>query len=508
MKKKQPIIQLLVLIVPVFIQFASFAQGVIKTESGARIISETGSYWVVDNGSFILISQSAANPATMGNLKIEDDASLTIEPLSYLTVSGTLTNAFGNDGLIVKSGGSLIQNTAGVPATVERAITAGEWHLISAPVSNAVSSMFTGYYLQKHTESTNVYNDIIPANVPLTPMQGFALFGDAGLPTAIYSGTLDNGVESISTTYSGAGKGWNLVGNPYSSSIDWNAASGWMKTNVNGSVYFHVNNATWATWNGAIGTNGGSRYIASGQGFFVEATANGVLGMNNSVKVHNAATFFKNSGEAVNNMIRLEVSGNGYADEAVVWFRPEATAAFDGEYDAHKLYGDVAGAAQIYSLGVFPLAINVLPETPAVPVGIHAGTGGTYTIAATEINDFTDVSLEDTKTGIFTNMMNDSYTFNFVPGENELRFVLHFGPLPVKEKENPVTNIYSYQKTVYIDLKEQTKGEAYIYTVSGQLIATASATKGINKIILTTTGVYVVKLVTDKTMVVKKVWIE
>jgi len=508
MKKLKLFILLPALILPVLIQFPSFAQGVIKAESGARIVSETGSYWVVKNGSFALTSQSAANPAVMANLKVEPSASLTVEPQSYLTVTGTLSNTSGNDGLVVKSGGSLIQNTMDVHAIVERAISAGGWHLISAPVSDAVSGMFTGYFLQKHTESTNVYTDIIPNNVPLTPMQGFALFGNAGLPTATYSGTLNTGSESFSTSYSGVGKGWNLAGNPYSSSIDWNAASGWTKTNVNASIYLHVNNAAWATWNGAIGTNGGSRYIASGQGFFVEATAAGTLGMNNSVKVHNAATFFKNSQEAVHNLIRLEVSGNGYADEAVVWFEPEATAGFDGEYDAHKLYGDVAEAAQIYSLGVVPLAINVLPETRAVPVGIHAGTSGIYTIAATEINDFTEVSLEDTKTAIFTNMLNDSYSFNFATGENELRFILHFGPLAVKEKENPVTNIYSYQQTVYIDMKEQAGGEVFIYSLSGQLIATATVTRGINRIGLVTSGVYIVKLLTDKTMVVKKVWIE
>jgi hypothetical protein len=77
---------------------SSFAQGVIKAETGAYIKSETGSYWVVDNGAFTLTSPGAANPAEMANLKIEADASLTIGPLNYLTVTGTLTNNAGNTG--------------------------------------------------------------------------------------------------------------------------------------------------------------------------------------------------------------------------------------------------------------------------------------------------------------------------------------------------------------------------------------------------------------------------
>ena len=51
--KRKPIIRLLVFILPSLIQLSSFAQGVIKAETGAYIRSETGSYWVVDNGAFV-----------------------------------------------------------------------------------------------------------------------------------------------------------------------------------------------------------------------------------------------------------------------------------------------------------------------------------------------------------------------------------------------------------------------------------------------------------------------
>jgi hypothetical protein len=57
-------------------------------------------------------------------------------------------------------------------------------------------------------------------------------------------------------------------------------------------------------------------------------------------------------------------------------------------------------------------------------------------------------------------------------------------------------------------MKEQTGGEVFIYSLSGQLVATATVTGGINRIILLNTGIYIVKLETDQEMVVKKVWIE
>ncbi|MFZ4706568.1 MAG: beta strand repeat-containing protein, partial [Bacteroidales bacterium] len=198
----------------------------------------------------LLISNSSAGGVLLGNnlivnnnITITIGSKLSISPATNLTVTGAFANNAGESGLVVKSGGSLIENN-GVSATVEREITGDEWHLISSPVSDATSGIFTGKYLQTHTESTNAFTDIIPTNVPLTAMKGYALWGVESISTVAFPGTLNTGTQSYSTSYSGPGKGWNLVGNPYPSSIDWNAASGWTKTNVNGSIYLHVNAAT------------------------------------------------------------------------------------------------------------------------------------------------------------------------------------------------------------------------------------------------------------------------
>jgi hypothetical protein len=448
-----------------------------------------------------------ANNQTAGSLVIESGAKLTIATTKALTVNGTLTNSAGISGLVINSGGSLIESTAGVSATVERVIPGNQWHLISAPVSDATSLVFWHKYLQTHTESTNAYTDILSTTENLTPMKGFALWGDDAGFTASYTGPLNAGAESYTTTYSGSGKGWNLAGNPYPSSIDWNAATGWTKTNVNGSTYLHVNAANWATYNGSIGTNGGSRYIAPCQGFFVEASAAGTLGMNNSVRIHNISTFFKNYEEPVNNMIRLEVSGNGYTDEAVVWFRPDATNEFDSRYDSRKLFGDVPEAPQIYTSGTSELAINTLPETSIVPLGVRCAVSGSYTIAATEINDMQYATLEDTKTGIFTELAKSPYIFGFETGENELRFILHFSAIEIGDNQPETANIYSYQKTVFVIMKRLVKGDIYIYNIAGQLVASKLSAQGTNRINLLNTGNYFVKVVTDKSTFVKKVFI-
>ena len=196
----------------------------------------------------------------------------------------------------VGSGARLVDRGAGylVPggtATVDRDYLGGEWHLISSPVAGATANMFLGLFLQNHTESTNVYTDITDPVTPLNAMQGYALWNDAA-GTASFVGTLNTGNFGSGLTRTGLG--WNLVGNPYPSPIDWDALTGWTKTNVDNATYRHVNNATWAEYVGGVGANGGTRYIAGEQGFFVGVTTGftaGTLSMTNDVSTHSYFNF-------------------------------------------------------------------------------------------------------------------------------------------------------------------------------------------------------------------------
>ncbi len=109
--------------------------------------------------------------------------------------------------------------------------------------------------------------------------------------------------NNIIRSGAGADFGWNLVGNPYPSAIDWEASSGWTKTAVNPTIYIHKTNG-WASYNAGsqTGNNGGSRNIASGQAFFVEQTDGGgpypeyaSLKMTTEVQVHNPVDYLKNT---------------------------------------------------------------------------------------------------------------------------------------------------------------------------------------------------------------------
>ncbi len=425
----------------------------------------------------------------------------------YPTVS---TPAFCNN-VTVESGASLITNaalTVSGTSTVKRDYTGNEWHLISSPVLGATANMFLGEYLQSHNEATNLYTDIIDPLTSLNVMQGYAVWNTAG-GTAEFMGSMNTGLvgTNVSRTNPGTSSGWNLVGNPYASAIDWDAVSGWTKTNVENATYRHVNATTWASYVGGTGVNGGTRYIAPCQGFFVSVTdgqTTGTLAMNNSVRTHTSSPFFK---DEVADIIRLEVSGNGYTDETAIRFLDVATSDFDAEWDAHKLFGAVNEAPAIYSAENGMMAINSLPETNTVPVGVKAGVTGEFSITATETSEFANVILQDLLKGIFTDLKTGSYTFNY-DMEFDNRFILHFTPMAIGEDFANLINIYSTQKDVFVNVPANTSGEIVVYNVMGQEIIRSEINSTENKVTMNESAYYIVKVMSNESVVTKKVFVK
>jgi len=456
-----------------------------------------------------LIHAQSMDIGTGAVLTIGVDASVSvgtaIEPVAITNTS--------NAALVIKSestgSGSLI--CGGTPnATVERYYTGNVWHLISSPISNGQSGLFTGLYLQSHDEPTNAYTDIIPTNIPLTQGQGFALF-NSSTATAEFMGTLNTGNVSINLTRSATGntRGWNLVGNPYSSSIDWNA-SGWANTNVGGSTYRRLTDGSgnWAMWNGTTGTNGATQYIASGQGFFVtvndDASTTGTLGFSSAVRAFDNTTFYKS---VISELVRLKITGNGFSDETIVYIDENSTHDFDDQIDAYKILSFEPSAPSIFIVADENMAISAMPEIKSVPVGVKLGQGsGSCTIIATEINDFSQVYLKDEYTGVITDLITESYTFDYIPDITE-RFTLHFAPLDIEDNQAEINSIFASGNQINIMLNAGIKGEVFIYSINGQLIKSASFTEGFNQVNIDKTGNYIVKVITSTGVITEKVFI-
>ena len=148
--------------------------------------------------------------------------------------------------------------------------------------------------------------------------------------------------------------GFNLLGNPYPSSIDWNA-SGWQTarnlTNVYDAIYIYnpaltasTSSMTYPTYLNGTGTNGGSNIIRSGQAFFVNADPSASISFLEAYKSTEVTGGFFRS--ATPEMMRVTyMQNNEHLDDIVIRYNDDAQAGFDPRFDAISMGGDANGLA-------------------------------------------------------------------------------------------------------------------------------------------------------------------
>lgn len=458
---------------------------------------------------------------------IQPGAKMTVENGAKLATTGTAGITVQSDA--TGTGSFLDQNTTGGNVTfagtqsVERYLATDAWHLISAPISDALSGIFVAQYLRPYNEAGNSWGDyIVSLTTPLTSGIGFSCW-PVTAQAYTFSGTINTGTVSPALTYSGAALGNNLIGNPYPSAIDWNASGGWTKTNIGGTIWFWNQSAlTYDTWNGTTGTHDVTKYIAVGQGFFVQAIGSSPsISMTNEVRVHNSQSFLKNSD--LPNALRLEAK-NGYgSDEIVVYFDPSSSWIYDPMIDSRKMFSDGV-APQLYSFkpgDPEELSISVLPEITnplVIPVGLNIGKNGNYRITASQMESFApnvSLYLEDLKLGTAINLRDEPvYIFSGDTKDAPHRFNLHFSnwPYGVQDQQtNDKIRIYSFEKSIYVknDSGISLEGELFIYDPLGRYLCqyelTGSEINRFSPDLLR--GYYIVKVLAKSTVHTQKVFI-
>ncbi|WP_338767116.1 choice-of-anchor D domain-containing protein [Bernardetia sp. ABR2-2B] len=380
------------------------------------------------------------------------------------------------------------------------------YHLFSSPFSNATVSQFgddmglvltTAYNTAPepafvrpfptffHYDETNgrantsaYYNDFISNyKVPTTPNLEVAKGYQANIATGTtidLNGTLNNGDISLAVTNSSgnAADGYNLVGNPYPSPIDWDnvhAAS----IGVENALYLEIPTsqydgrfAEYVAGTGVV-NNGGKKEIASMQGFFVRTVAGGTVNMNNTVRLDTDTRFYKTT-ETQNTkegLVRVALQGNNTLDETTIYFQNGATANFDGKYDAAKIHKFNSKLSTLYSYNEDAedteyFAINGLgsfKENQTLPLAMNILKGGDYEITLRSMKYFHskhELYLYDSLTDSLHNLKAEGdYKFEAKKGYEIKRFVLLFktdASQDFFENEklmvypNPTSNSFSY----------------------------------------------------------------
>lgn len=250
-------------------------------------------------------------------------------------------------------------------------------------------------------------------------LTGYALnFGGTSVSKTVeISGTLNNGNQQVHLTHNNGlyTKGFNLVGNPYPSPIDWNAASGWTKTNVDDAIYFFTASTgeqykgIYSSYVNGVQSGGGSsgNIIPSMQGFFVHVTDSPTntypvtanLGTTNLVRITNFdQPFYKSPEEENFNLIRLNAKFDNLplSDETVIYFNRNASEDFDRDLDALKLLNTNNLVPNFYTISSNEkmLSINAVPsnfnaEILRIPLGFDVENEGWISISLSHENQFT-----------------------------------------------------------------------------------------------------------------------
>ena len=464
------------------------------------------------NGTGLCTINSTAD---CNNMTINPEKALTVNASQTLSINGQMTIKSTAAGT-----GSFINNGTvnyAMDSKIERYLAASKWHLVSSPITNGLSGVFLDIWLRPYDEFTNTFGAYItPVNIPMPTGQGFSVWTNSANEIRTFTGLVNQGTVTPSVQLTGAAgpsTGWNLIGNPYPSAIDWDASSGWAKTNIANSIYVWNNNQ-YATYIGGIGTNGGSRYIAMEQGFFVQATAPGSsISMNNNVRVHNSVSYMKTNDEDPTNIIRIKVNKDSNSDETVIAIRENGSTVFNPETDAVKLPGSTTSPQMhtIKSDNSF-LAISAWTSTNEI-IGKYiyldiAETGSHQLLYTHTLSETNIPRLFDTKTQTVVEP-NTPYSFNATVGDANTRFqFIESLPMSVDNSQNSSNiTIWESNKILYIlNFSNNAIKQVIIYGTDGKIVHNGTQTT--TDLSNLSSGMYMVKVITESKTQVKKIIIK
>jgi len=282
------------------------------------------------------------------------------------------------------------------------------------PIGNGMMFFFRGNRASATlaAETLTSYTTPVTATLKMsgTLNQGPVVVHNWYTPSSATIGYTGSGTGST-TNY--AVRGFNLVGNPYPSSIDWSTFSNSVSTapiyglNVGPTIWtFDPGTKNFATYNATtnIATGNGGKIIESGQGFFVLATAaSPALTFQESAKTSTQVTgshLLMDKRTALNTLsqgaynsymrIKLVADSVNYND-MVIGFNPGSTTRFNAAEDSKFVQGlgNLESISAISSDSVKAAAKWVpLPKGNAsqlINLHVAVASTGQYTMQRTDL---------------------------------------------------------------------------------------------------------------------------
>ncbi len=548
------------------------------TPAGVPVISDC--IYIPSTGNNPIISNSSD---TRGyTLEIENGAELIQQPYSTLTIEDQIIIAPNGD-LEIKDHASLVQITDVITnqntgsARVQRQvheIDNTDYVYWSSPVDafdvesiSPGASSSTIYHWTPTTENGTVgkHGTWLNTTENMIPGKGYAvrgLVGTAIAETAEFQGVLNNGQISFPISrgtytggnYSGIGNtstkdddNWNLMGNPYPSSI---SIDDFVRANpdIDGTLYFwtYLNSASsesnvpfygdyrynydasdYASANpfGSV-PHGFNDYIASGQAFFAlmldTAPTTSNVTFSNTMRNSTYANDGFYRGPVPNSLERhriwLDLVREGdKALSILVGFVDGATNDMDRLYDGISISDS---DNRFYSVGsdeTLTIQGKGLPfdGSETFTLGYTAATAGNLTLTINSLdglfeNANQDIYLEDTELNITHNLRANPYSFTTSEGDFNDRFILRFNAEALSTvDEDALSNliIRSFNKVIDATSPSSPIKTFELFDVTGRIIHTNLRVNNSDYTYQTnnlSTGAYIVKISLDNGSIVSK----
>ena len=461
-------------------------------------------------------------PLITGNVSVK---SLTIEPGALIehqegtfTIGGQfhLKSTHDYNSSFISTGGSLV--VAPDSVKIYQPISNPDYnYAMSSPVSGSLATKTNSGITGNTYTYDNPLNsfDLMTDDEQFEPGKGFVYKNSAAV---VFSGDINRGTYTLPLFRSQKGKGWNLVGNPYTAAIDWTLLTD--KDNVDDSFWLFRNDlGLYGVYNNPSGTSvnlpSDPHIIPTRQAIWVrvniEKTAGSITFSPNALipQTHN---YLKSSSAAKYPYIKIAIDFNNNRDELAIALIPEDKYDEASYKGSSKYFSNNSLYCEVYSLSNGEsLAINNLPllQTISVPLGISNLSKGeaVFSISDAQLPDYTNVVLLDKQNYELTELRSGTNYSVLLEntGKQNGRF-----ELIISQSSSTATNdikydeinnnkmpvrVYTEQDKIIVLISELNKVHYSLYDLSGRMLDEGELlNKGRNTISAPGKGVFLLKL--------------
>lgn len=510
---------------------------------------------IVVNGAYNMPNVIAGSGMQVCNCTVNKDAVFIIPSKKFIRVNDNIIN---NGTIVLKSGGNLLQvNSAKTTYSgtgifqaegpenmaLENGTVNMDYVYWSSPVAGQNIAAFSPgtptRNLLQYTEKTDYF--ATTPDAVFKPAKGYALRAETtGVATGVYTktyvftGAPNNGFFGAAVTKTG--NGYNLVGNPYPSAINFDILQANNAALIDGILYrwnnkvdtppvqqgSAYNQSNYVTYSSLGGENPSlSGNIAVGMGFIVRSKASGTLNFENvytngqQLRVATAATFYKKEVSAKNRFWLALTSPENLYKTQLIGYIEGASDGLDRDFDAPLLS---MGANQFFSL----LDDNVLviqgksenfEMSDKIILGANIASKGKYSISLMQPEGIfasaQKVYLKDNKLNTITDLTAGSYSFDGEVGISESRFEIVYQTAALGTGDIAKSDLVVYKNGNNFMVKGGKKMKSVeVFDASGRMVNVTPASSETVEISADTflSGLYVLSIkYEDGTMKTKKV---